>query len=122
MIEATIKHALPAEYPRDLPLFLDLDLEVLGVSSPTRTMGFNLTRSSQRPRELYIAYASQIRREYSHYPEEAYCRGRTAVLQHLKEGSVYFTEHWRHRLAANAQANLDWEIGELTNGSIPGAS
>lgn len=31
MIEATIKHTLPETYPKDLPFFLDLDLEVLGV-------------------------------------------------------------------------------------------
>jgi predicted metal-dependent HD superfamily phosphohydrolase len=33
MIRATIKHQVPVDSPADLPLFLDLDLEVLAVSS-----------------------------------------------------------------------------------------
>jgi predicted metal-dependent HD superfamily phosphohydrolase len=34
MIRATIKHQVPADSTPDLPLFLDLDLEVLAVSTP----------------------------------------------------------------------------------------
>lgn len=87
-------------------------------------MHFRYLKSSfnthQRSRDRYAEYASQIRQEYAHYPEEAYCKKRVVVLQHLKAGDVYFTEYWKHRLTANAHENLDWESRQLARGVIPG--
>lgn len=39
MIRATIKHEVPPNSPSDLPLFLDLDLEVLAVSTYLIVLG-----------------------------------------------------------------------------------
>lgn len=105
LIRATIKHAIPdPPAPSDLSLFLDLDLEVLG-----------------REQGAYAAYASNIRQEYVHYPLEAYCQGRTKVLEHLSKGEVYFTDYWRSHLADKARENMQWEMRILQQGRIPSA-
>ncbi|KAH7097907.1 hypothetical protein BKA62DRAFT_714894 [Auriculariales sp. MPI-PUGE-AT-0066] len=101
LILATIKHQLPDDgnpNPNSLPLFLDLDLEVLS-----------------RPREDYFVYASQIRAEYAHVPDDAFRVGRCAVLRHLMQGDIYFTEYARTSLQESARANMQAELEQLTN-------
>eukprot|EP00007_Cunea_sp_BSH-02190019_P001729 CAMPEP_0174233664 /NCGR_PEP_ID=MMETSP0417-20130205/3647_1 /TAXON_ID=242541 /ORGANISM="Mayorella sp, Strain BSH-02190019" /LENGTH=91 /DNA_ID=CAMNT_0015311915 /DNA_START=64 /DNA_END=336 /DNA_ORIENTATION=- len=48
----------------DLAYFLDFDLAILGARAT-----------------CYAKYAAQIRSEYAHIPEAAYCDGRVAVLR-----------------------------------------
>ncbi|KAG9041889.1 hypothetical protein FS842_002406 [Serendipita sp. 407] len=103
MIKSTIHHKLPTDgYPPDLPLFLDLDLEVLG-----------------RNREKYFEYAVGIRREYDNYPLEDYCKGRTSVLERLRSGDIFFTEHFKENSTETARDNLSWEIDLLGRGEVP---
>ncbi|KIM31654.1 hypothetical protein M408DRAFT_327128 [Serendipita vermifera MAFF 305830] len=101
MIRATIKHGVFPGCPQDLPLFLDLDLEVLA-----------------RPPKEYALYASQIRQEYIHYPLDEYCKGRAGVLRRLQEGDVYFTDHWKTQSTEDARKNLQWEQDELAKGIV----
>ncbi|KIO28490.1 hypothetical protein M407DRAFT_243011 [Tulasnella calospora MUT 4182] len=96
-ILATIKHRLPdAPYTPCLPFFLDLDLEVLS-----------------RPRSSYGAYATAIRQEYIHVPEPDFRVGRTAVLQNLGAGDIYFTEVCKKLWTQEAKDNIAREIAEL---------
>lgn len=61
-----------------------------------------------------------IRLEYQHYPEDAYRKGRAAVLkgflgrERLFFSSVAETEGWEER----ARENLEYEIGLLENGKL----
>lgn len=65
----------------------------------------------------YDMYAEQIRREYSHYTEEEYCRGRIAVLQRfLKRERLYFTDQYYEKYEAIARRNIQGEINSLENG------
>lgn len=80
-------------------LFLDLDLSILGATE-----------------EEYDAYARQIREEYSHYPWEAYSKGRRAVMEgFLKRERLYFTPHFHNKLEAAARNNIQREIDSLQN-------
>lgn len=117
MIRATIKHGVFPDCPPDLPLFLDLDLEVLAVSSKHGSIDRALTKL-QRPPKQYALYAFQIRQEYVHYSLEDYCKGRAGVLQRLQQGDIYFTEYWKIQLADLARENLKWEQGELAKGVL----
>jgi len=81
-------------------LLLDFDLAILGTSKVE-----------------YDIYAEQIRREYSHYTEEEYCRGRIAVLQRfLKRERLYFTDQYYEKYEATARRNIRGEINSLENG------
>jgi predicted metal-dependent HD superfamily phosphohydrolase len=81
----------------DLAYFLDFDLAVLGSST-----------------DRYLEYASQIRREYSHIEEAAFCSGRSEVLRRfLKARRLYFTEILGGELEVRARLNLTAEIGRL---------
>ncbi|EJD52007.1 hypothetical protein AURDEDRAFT_158851 [Auricularia subglabra TFB-10046 SS5] len=105
LILATISHRIPdddsARYPACLPLFLDLDLEVLS-----------------RPRDAYTAYAAQIHAEYAHVSPEDFRKGRSAVLRSLSQGDIYFTRFCQEHLRDAARANLEWEIGQLEAGTV----
>jgi len=81
-------------------LFLDFDLAILGTSKAE-----------------YDMYAEQIRREYSHYTEEEYCRGRIAVLQRFSNRKrLYFTDQYYQKYEAIARRNIQGEINSLENG------
>ncbi|KAG8968944.1 hypothetical protein FRC03_005489 [Tulasnella sp. 419] len=98
-IQSTIKHALPdLPFPSSLPLFLDLDLEVLS-----------------RPTQLYKLYSKQISREYlPHMPLQQYLEGRIRVLQKLSQGDVYFTKKWKQNYSQVAKQNMQDEISLLS--------
>ncbi|KAK0468251.1 uncharacterized protein EV420DRAFT_1503520 [Desarmillaria tabescens] len=103
-IERTITHTLPEEAGEegnssDLHFFLDSDLEVLS-----------------RPSDAYRAYASQIRKEYSHVPINDYRAGRIAVLQKfLARERIYFSQEFHAECEAAARRNLQQEIHDLTD-------
>jgi dephospho-CoA kinase len=83
----------------DLEQFLvDLDLSILGADPPR-----------------YQEYAQAIRREYAHVPDDAYRAGRSAVLQKfLLRPQLYGTPRISNRYEAQALANLQWEIDQLS--------
>ncbi|WP_343691943.1 hypothetical protein [Chitinophaga sp.] len=96
-IRATKSHQNP-HGDADLDCFLDFDLFIL--SGPER---------------MYQAYAKNIRKEYSIYPDAVYVPGRKKVLQYfLDQPSIYKTEGFRERFDAVARENIQRELEKLT--------
>eukprot|EP01127_Copromyxa_protea_P010424 TRINITY_DN2538_c0_g1_i8.p1 TRINITY_DN2538_c0_g1~~TRINITY_DN2538_c0_g1_i8.p1 ORF type:complete len:223 (+),score=41.37 TRINITY_DN2538_c0_g1_i8:53-670(+) len=99
-IIATKTHKIdPNESDQDLKFFLDFDLAILG-----------------KPESGYDRYASQIRQEYIHVPDETYTVGRAAVLDHLRQGTLFFTEEFKELFEEKAKANISREIASLKSG------
>jgi len=93
-ILCTKSHKLDEEYDADLSYFLDFDLAVLG-----------------KPRDEYITYSSNIRKEYIHFPEESYKKGRSSVLRNLLSSEYLFsTQDFRQLYESTARENLKNEI------------
>jgi predicted metal-dependent HD superfamily phosphohydrolase len=85
---------------RDLSIFLDADLAILGTDSI-----------------IYRAYQQSIRREYSWVPDAAYQSGRIRVLESfLQRDRLYQTELLFHELESIARLNLQGEIAFLEMG------
>ena len=65
----------------------------------------------------YDAYASAIRREYAHIPDEAFRSGRLAVLKVFDaRPSLYFTPLFATKFNQAAKANLRREMSHLCGG------
>jgi predicted metal-dependent HD superfamily phosphohydrolase len=95
LILATKSH-LPDEN-QDINLFTDADLSILG-----------------SPHEEYEAYASNVRKEYSIYPDLLYKPGRRKVLEHfLDMPHIFKTAHFRERLEGSARRNINQELVNL---------
>ena len=93
MILATRDHD-PGDLPADARLFLDADLAILG-----------------SPPETYRRYAEAIRFEYSWVAEELFRAARDGVLRDfLARPRLYVTDAMQERFAAQARANLTWEL------------
>lgn len=97
-ILATRKHviepSLPDEARTDCAAFLDIDMAILGADAPA-----------------YVAYARNIRLEYSMFPDAIYQAGRLRVLEgFLDRPSIYLTPSFMARLEAQARKNLAGEI------------
>jgi predicted metal-dependent HD superfamily phosphohydrolase len=98
-ILATQRHEVSSPDIVDLPLFLDIDLAILG-----------------SPEEVYHRYAQVIRSEYDWVPEGAYRAGRAQILRHfLDRPALYFTAPMAMRFDARARQNIEWELQELSN-------
>lgn len=94
LIRATQKHEAADE---ETNLFTDADLSILGASPAA-----------------YDQYKTQIRREYSIYPDIAYKPGRRKVLEHFLEmPNIFKTIVFRSRYESNARYNLLRELTEL---------
>jgi len=95
-IERTAKHLDgPAVGP--LAQFLDMDLAVLGLPLPR-----------------YLRYAEYVRKEYHHYEDLAFLRGRARVLTgFLSAGCLYFSPAMAQHLESQARTNLAFEIEQL---------
>ncbi|WP_290517913.1 N-methyl-D-aspartate receptor NMDAR2C subunit [Alcanivorax sp.] len=88
LILATI-HPHPPTDP-DMALLQDIDLSILGADV-----------------ELYDRYEGWIRQEYEFVPEEAFRKGRSAVLRSfLDQGVIYHTAELREKLELPARENL----------------
>lgn len=88
LILATI-HPHPPTDP-DMALLQDIDLSILGADA-----------------ELYDRYEGGIRQEYAFVPEEAFRKGRSAVLQSfLDQDVIYHTADLRGKLELPAGENL----------------
>ena len=95
LILATKNHAPSAN--TDANLLLDADLSVLGADW-----------------ETYSAYAAQVRREYSIYPDLVYRPGRRKVLtKFLERDFIFKTPDFRSRLEVQARENIQHEILSL---------
>jgi len=63
------------------------------------------------PPESYIAYASAIREEYGHLPDDAFTAGRIAVLEHLLGlPALYRTAEGARLWTESARANMTAEL------------
>ncbi|SHN76944.1 hypothetical protein [Chitinophaga sp. CF418] len=92
-IRATKTH-LNTSHNTDLDYFLDFDLSILSA-----------------PAADYIAYAQQIRKEYSIYPDMLYKPGRKKVLAHfLGLPAIYKTSLFREEREALARQNMQQEL------------
>lgn len=78
-------------------VLLDADLAILGAESPA-----------------YERYARAIRQEFAHLPQEAYRRGRAAVLRRLLQRKpLYYTRPLQEEREARARRNIRWELAIL---------
>lgn len=120
----------------DLDYFLDFDLAVLA-KPPEGRFNFDwvfvawscLTNSIPE----YDKYTKDIRKEYAHYSEQGFTRGRIRVLQHLLSGdscfhsntcghinliigpSLFRTEAFRKEKEPIAMENMQRELSHLQN-------
>lgn len=98
LILATIHPHPPTD--ADMALLQDIDLSILGADI-----------------ELYDRYEGWIRQEYDFVPEEAFRKGRGAVLKgFLDQGVIYHTAELRERLEVSARDNLSRALGKLSEG------
>ena len=96
LILATI-HPHPPTDP-DMALLQDIDLSILGADV-----------------ELYDRYEGWIRQEYEFVPEEAFRKGRSAVLQSfLEQDVIYHTAALSERLEISARDNLSQALLKLS--------
>lgn len=96
-ILATHKHEVGDTPAADLPLFLDIDLAILGARE-----------------EVYRQYCQAIRAEYAWVAPDAYRAGRAEVLKHfLDRPSLFFTPTMIARFEDQARHNIERELGEL---------
>ncbi len=102
IIRATAKHVIPEGLNEndtaDLAAFLDMDLSILA------------TRA-----EVFDQYEKDVRAEYAFVPEEAFRKGRAAILQNfLARPRLYFTASAHKDWEDAARANLSRSIAALT--------
>ena len=96
LIRLTAGHKVETE-DRLGEILVSIDLAILGA----------------RP-AAYDTYAGEVRAEYAHVPDDAWTRGRTAVLQHFLDAPVIYPDPvLRDRFEARARANLAREIASL---------
>jgi predicted metal-dependent HD superfamily phosphohydrolase len=66
------------------------------------------------PPEAYAAYASAVREEYAHLPDEVFVPGRAAVLEHLLAlPALYRLPEVAAEWTPRARANLTAELSQL---------
>lgn len=95
LIEATAHHVDAPDL--DHALLFDADLAILGADPQT-----------------YDTYVRAVRAEYHHVDDQAWQRGRTAVLEaFLDRTTIYSTVAGRSRWERSARANIAGELGTL---------
>jgi predicted metal-dependent HD superfamily phosphohydrolase len=78
----------------DQAVLLDTDLSILGA-----------------PRPRFVEYESQVRREYSWVPEEAFRKARSAILaRFLERPRIYATDYFADLLESQARSNLRFSL------------
>ncbi|MES2025685.1 MAG: hypothetical protein V4448_09025 [Pseudomonadota bacterium] len=98
-IIATERHEITSLRIVDLPLFLDMDLTILGAREV-----------------VYKEYSEVIRAEYSWVPIEEYRIARGKFLQRfLQRPSLFFTPSMAATLEHQARLNLESELRELAH-------
>jgi predicted metal-dependent HD superfamily phosphohydrolase len=90
LIERTAKHGDAGDVDRDMALFLDCDMAILGA-----------------PPARFDAYDRAIASEYSAIPADAFAAGRRAFLTRLLQSPrIFLSDHFHTKLDAAARANL----------------
>jgi predicted metal-dependent HD superfamily phosphohydrolase len=96
-IMATAAHTL-SDNP-DTNFFTDADLSILGTDT-----------------ETYDRYSTQLRREYSIYPDTVYFPARAKVLKHfLGMKNIYKTDRFRRKYEEQARVNIAIELRSGNN-------
>jgi len=96
-IVATATHTVTAPEIIDLPLFLDMDLAILGAEE-----------------KVYQAYSKAIQSEYAWVAVDDYRQGRGWVIEDfLQRPTLYFTPRLTAELEAQARHNLGAELRAL---------
>lgn len=95
-ILATKYHQVQESNDSDLQLFIDMDMSILG-----------------SPWEEYIAYARNIRQEYSHVMLEEYCIKRSSFLKQISEKRLFVTNDYYNLYEQQAQYNMKQEYLSL---------
>ncbi len=98
LILATANHTDTRIAPDpDMDFFLDCDLKILGA-----------------PREEYLLYAENIRKEYKHVISFIYKAERKKVLKRFLESpGIYRTDYFRTKYESQARSNVSFEIQTL---------
>lgn len=101
LIEATARHAIPADLPEgetaDMARLLDMDLSILAA-----------------PIAVFDAYEAGVQHEYREVPEEAFRQGRAAILEgFLAREALYMSDWGKLRFEAQARENLKRSIAQL---------
>ncbi len=95
LVLATKTHD-PALHP-DAPLLVDVDLSILG-----------------KPKERFLEYEDQIRREYEWVPSETFRVKRAEILERfLARDRIYRTDHFFDKYEQQARNNLQNSIRTL---------
>jgi predicted metal-dependent HD superfamily phosphohydrolase len=90
LIERTARHGNAGDVDRDMALFLDCDMAILGA-----------------PPARFDAYDRAIAAEYSAIPADAFAAGRRAFLTRLLQSPrIFLSDHFHARLDGAARANL----------------
>lgn len=107
-ILATISHTAPTPSNGDVELFLDLDLSIL--ASP-----WTISDTDRREAWMisYSKYFEKIRKEYGHFSDYEFKRGRAAVLQRFLERTSLFFSEKRVEWEPLARRNLEQELEQL---------
>lgn len=96
---ATQRHEVTSPQVADLPLFLDLDLAILGAHE-----------------EIYHRYSQVIRAEYHWVPEAGYRAARAEMLRRfLDRPALFQTPAMAVKFEARARHNIEWELQELAS-------
>jgi predicted metal-dependent HD superfamily phosphohydrolase len=97
-IAATEQHEITSSRIADLPLFLDIDLAILGAKE-----------------EIYQRYSDSIRAEYDWVPIDQYRAGRGNVLRRfLDRSSLFFTAEMAACFEEQARTNLAAELQQIS--------
>lgn len=98
LILATKSHLFSTD--SDTNYFTDADLSILGHDS-----------------ETYALYSSNVRKEYSMYPDSVYNPGRKSVLKHfLSMDRIFKTDFFYNKFEAQARKNLTNELNNANKG------
>lgn len=96
-IMATERHEAATHHGVDLPLFLDMDLSILGSRE-----------------DIYRQYSEVVRAEYNWVPLDEYRAARSEFLQRLLDRpALFFTPAMALDLEQQARKNLESELLEL---------
>ena len=95
------KHSEEPHLPADESLIRDIDLSILGADALA-----------------YERYATRIRQEYRHVPDDAYAAGRAAILsKFLERPRIFMNPAFSETREEPARKNMAAEIQRLTGGS-----
>jgi predicted metal-dependent HD superfamily phosphohydrolase len=101
IIEATATHIVPEcsniSDKADAEMFLDMDLSILGAKE-----------------DVFDAYESAVRKEYSWASDAAWCKGRATVLTaFLNREKIFYSDIFREQYENRARQNITRSLSRL---------